>query len=119
AYRQPATRAEVEELRGVDSGGVLRSLCERGLLRVCGRRQEPGRPQEFATTPRFLEIFSLRDLAELPNLRDLRELQRDDPRDNPGIGDPAQWCQQEIPWQAPDGTMHLSPTDAPPTPLSH
>ena len=77
AYRQPATRADVEELRGVDPGAILRMLCERGLVRVMGRLNEPGRPLQYGTTPEFLSMFGLRDLSELPTLRDLRELKRD------------------------------------------
>ena len=74
AYRQPVTRAEVEEIRGVDAGGVLRSLLQKGMLRVTGRRDEPGRPLTYGTTERFLEVFGLRDLDDLPRLRDLEEL---------------------------------------------
>lgn len=77
AYRQPATRAEVDGLRGVDSGGVLKGLLERGLLRVSGRRDEPGRPLEYATTPLFLETFSLADLRALPTLQERRDLDDD------------------------------------------
>ena len=84
AYRQPVTRAEVEDLRGVDPGGILRMLSERSLICVTGRKDEPGRPLLYGTTPDFLSIFGLRDLSDLPTLRDLRELQRDDARD--GIG---------------------------------
>ena len=80
AYRQPVTRSEVEALRGVDSGGVLRMLCERRLCGVLGRKDEPGRPLIYGTTSEFLALFGLRDLSDLPTLRDLRELQRDDPR---------------------------------------
>ncbi|MBA2320410.1 MAG: SMC-Scp complex subunit ScpB [Deltaproteobacteria bacterium] len=70
AYRQPITRGEVDAMRGVDSGAVLRSLLDRGLLRTAGRRDEPGRPLEYRTAPAFLELFSLTDLAELPTLRE-------------------------------------------------
>ncbi len=87
AYRQPVTRGEVEDLRGVDSGGVLRMLCERGLVAVTGRADGPGRPLIYNTTPEFLAMFSLRDLSDLPTLRDLRELRRDDPREAPGDDD--------------------------------
>jgi segregation and condensation protein B len=80
AYRQPVTRSEIEALRGVDSGGVLRMLCERRLCSVLGRKDEPGRPLIYGTTMEFLTLFGLRDLSDLPTLRDLRELQRDDPR---------------------------------------
>ncbi|MAY81274.1 MAG: SMC-Scp complex subunit ScpB [Deltaproteobacteria bacterium] len=84
AYRQPVTRAEVEDLRGVDPGGIIRMLAERGLISVTGRKEEPGRPLLYGTTRDFLSLFGLRDLSDLPTLRDLRELQRDDARD--GIG---------------------------------
>jgi len=85
AYRQPCVRAEVEQLRGVDCGGVLRMLVERGLVQVTGRTSDPGRPLLYGTTPAFLELFGLRDLSDLPTLRDLRELQRDDGRMGPGL----------------------------------
>jgi segregation and condensation protein B len=68
AYRQPITRHEVERIRGVDSGGIVKALLERGLLRVGGRREEPGRPLEYRTTPAFLELFGLKELAELPSV---------------------------------------------------
>ena len=84
AYRQPVSRAEVEDLRGVDPGGVLRMLCERELICVAGRKDAPGRPLLYGTTNDFLGLFGLRDLSDLPTLRDLRELQQDDPRE--GIG---------------------------------
>ncbi len=83
AYRQPVTRQEVEKVRGVDSGGILRSLIERGLVRVAGRSKDPGRPLLYGTTRSFLEMFGLRDLSDLPTLRDLRELQSDDARQSP------------------------------------
>lgn len=79
AYEQPVTRAEVEQLRGVDPGAILRMLVERGLIRTQGHRAVPGRPLLYGTTPRFLEVFGLRDLSDLPTLRDLRELKEDDP----------------------------------------
>jgi len=87
AYRQPVSRAEVEDLRGVDPGGILRMLCERGLICVAGRKDAPGRPLLYGTTNDFLSLFGLRDLSDLPTLRDLRELQQDDPRE--GIGNTA------------------------------
>ena len=77
AWRQPVTRAEIESLRGVDSGGVVKSLIERGLLRTAGRRAEPGRPLMYATTRAFLEMFELGDLRDLPTLREREELEED------------------------------------------
>jgi segregation and condensation protein B len=75
AYRQPVTRTEIEALRGVNSGSVVRTLLERGLVRVAGRREGPGRPLEYATTPHFLEVFSLPDLGALPTLREREDLE--------------------------------------------
>lgn len=66
AYRQPVGRAEIEEIRGVSAGGVLRSLQERGLIEVVGRSEAMGRPLLYGTTPLFLELLGLRDLGELP-----------------------------------------------------
>lgn len=83
AYRQPVTRSEVEELRGVECGGVLRSLVSRGLVGTVGRTEDPGRPLLYGTTPGFLSFFGLEDLSDLPTLRDLREMQADDPGEGP------------------------------------
>jgi len=66
AYRQPVGRAEIEEIRGVSAGGVLRSLQERGLIEVVGRSEAMGRPLLYGTAPLFLELLGLRDLGELP-----------------------------------------------------
>jgi segregation and condensation protein B len=74
AYRQPVTRAEIEHVRGVDVGAVLRSLLERRLVRIAGHREVPGRPLLYATTRRFLEVFGLPRIEDLPTLRDLQEL---------------------------------------------
>jgi segregation and condensation protein B len=76
AYRQPVTRGEIEQVRGVDCGPVLRSLLERHLLRIAGHRDVPGRPMLYGTTRRFLEVFGLASLEDLPSLRDLDELVR-------------------------------------------
>lgn len=71
AYRQPVGRAEIEEIRGVNAGGVLRTLQERGLIEVVGRSEGLGRPLLYGTTPRFLELLGLRDLADLPRAEEL------------------------------------------------
>lgn len=71
AYRQPVGRAEIEEIRGVSAGGVLRSLQERGLIEVVGRSEGLGRPLLYGTTPMFLELLGLRDLADLPRAEEL------------------------------------------------
>jgi segregation and condensation protein B len=72
AYRQPITRADVEAVRGVAVDGVLQSLMERGLVKIAGRSEVPGRPLLYETTQFFLEHFGLRDLDELPNAEELR-----------------------------------------------
>ena len=77
AYKQPLTRAELELVRGVDSGAVLRSLLDRRLLRLLGHREVPGRPLIYGTGKRFLEVFGLESLKELPSLRELEELARE------------------------------------------
>jgi segregation and condensation protein B len=71
AYRQPVSRLEIEEIRGVDSGAVLDRLLERGLVEVVTRGEGLGRPLLYGTTPQFLEILGLRDLDELPRLEEL------------------------------------------------
>jgi segregation and condensation protein B len=74
AYRQPITRPEVDDVRGVDSGPVLKLLLERDLVRILGKRDEPGRPLIYGTTGHFLEFFGLRSLKDLPTLREFTEL---------------------------------------------
>jgi len=74
AYRQPVTRPEMEDLRGVDCGAVTKALLDRKLIRILGKKDEPGRPLLFGTTREFLELFNLRDLTQLPTLREFQEL---------------------------------------------
>jgi segregation and condensation protein B len=74
AYRQPITRPEMEDLRGVDCGAVTKALLDRKLIRILGKKDEPGRPLLFGTTREFLELFNLRDLTQLPTLREFQEL---------------------------------------------
>jgi segregation and condensation protein B len=74
AYRQPVTRPEVDDIRGVDSGATLKLLLERDLLRILGKKDEPGRPILYGTTSLFLEFFGLKSLKDLPTLREFTEL---------------------------------------------
>ncbi len=74
AYRQPITRPEIDDIRGVDSSATLKLLLERALIRVLGKREEVGRPMLYGTTKEFLDFFSLGDLRELPTLREYSEL---------------------------------------------
>jgi len=73
AYRQPCTRPEIEAIRGVDVGAVMATLVERRLVRILGRKDAPGRPILYGTTPEFLEVFGLPDLQALPPLKDIGE----------------------------------------------
>jgi segregation and condensation protein B len=74
AYRQPVTRPEIEEIRGVDCGAVVKALLERKLIKILGKKEEPGRPMLYGTTREFLEFFALKDLSSLPTLREFHEL---------------------------------------------
>ncbi len=73
AYKQPIIRNDIEQLRGVDCGGILRVLLERKLIRVLGRKEIPGRPLIYATTKRFLEVFDLKSLNDLPTPKEIKE----------------------------------------------
>ncbi len=75
AYRQPVTRAEIEELRGVDSGGVLKTLLDHEFIRIMGRKDLPGKPIIYGSTPRFMEFFRLKSLSDLPTLKEMEDLQ--------------------------------------------
>jgi len=77
AYRQPITRAEVDYLRGVDSGGVIKTLLEKRLIRILGKKDLPGRPLIYGTTREFLELFGLKNLSELPTLKEFGELSQE------------------------------------------
>jgi segregation and condensation protein B len=72
AYRQPIIRPAIEEIRGVDCGGVLRTLLEKGLVKMTGRKDLPGRPIIYGTSKTFLEIFGLNTLFDLPTLKDIQ-----------------------------------------------
>jgi len=77
AYKQPVIRQEVERLRGVDVGGILRTLMEKGLIKIMGRKELPGRPLIYGTTKRFLEVFDLKDLSSLPKLKEIKDFAAD------------------------------------------
>jgi segregation and condensation protein B len=90
AYNQPIIRSDIEHIRGVDSGGVIRMLMERKLIRVLGRKEIPGRPLIYATTKRFLEVFELKDLKDLPSPREIEELGQSRLEEIPEVADPVE-----------------------------
>ena len=98
AYRQPISRAEIEAVRGVDCSGTLDTLVDRGVIRISGRSDAPGRPILYSTTPLFLEHFGLRDLEELPNSEELRRVKL------PAPSDPATPQQKELLHEAIEST---------------
>jgi len=73
AYKQPVIRQEIEQFRGVDTGGILRTLLEKNLIRIMGRKHLPGRPLIYGTTRKFLEVFDLNSLESLPKLKEIKE----------------------------------------------
>jgi segregation and condensation protein B len=95
AYRQPVGRIEIEEIRGVSAGGVLRSLQERGLIEVVGRSEALGRPLLYGTTPLFLELLGLRDLTDLPKAEELTIALRPHRAVNEGADDAAAYVEAE------------------------
>ena len=103
AYRQPVTRAEIEALRSVDCGAVLKGLLERNLVRIVGRRDAPGRPVLYGTSAHFLETFSLSSLRDLPTLQEVEALAEEAP------GTPAD--QAVVQEAEPADLASLRPTD--------
>ncbi len=75
AYKQPIIKAEIEAIRGVNSDGVVKTLLERRLLKILGRKEVPGRPLMYGTTKEFLQYFGLKDLTELPTLKELSDVE--------------------------------------------
>ncbi len=74
AYKQPITRIEIEDIRGVSSDNSVRDLLEKKLIRIIGRRKVPGNPMEYGTTKEFLEYFGLKSIKEMPTLKEIKEL---------------------------------------------
>ncbi|MEJ2726377.1 MAG: SMC-Scp complex subunit ScpB [Deltaproteobacteria bacterium] len=85
AYKQPILRQEVERLRGVDVGGILRTLMEKGLIKIVGRKNLPGKPLIYGTTKKFLEVFDLKDLDSLPKLKEIEALGSDEDETGPSL----------------------------------
>ena len=106
AYRQPLTRAEIEQIRGVSVDGVMQTLLERGLIEAAGRAEVVGRPMTYATTPMFLEYFGLRSLEDLPAADELRRIVVQKPESlltvEPGLATtPPEQLQPEAPTAVP------------------
>lgn len=73
SYKQPITRLEIDNIRGVDSAGVIKTLLEKNLIRIMGRREVPGKPIMYGTSRKFLEYFGLKSVADLPSLEEFKE----------------------------------------------
>jgi len=89
AYKQPLLRQEIERVRGVDVGGILRTLLEKNLIRIMGRKNLPGKPLIYGTTKKFLEVFDLKDLNSLPKMKEIKELSEDETHGTPIPEEPA------------------------------
>lgn len=87
AYRQPITRAEIDQVRGIDSSHLLRALMEKGLVKMTGKSDAPGRPVQYGTTPKFLDLCGLASPGDLPPLSELKELAGDTPSQAPSLED--------------------------------
>ncbi|MBI5039463.1 MAG: SMC-Scp complex subunit ScpB [Nitrospirae bacterium] len=74
AYKQPLVKAEIEDIRGVDSAGVIKGLLDKRFVKIIGRKDVPGRPILYATTKEFLQYFGLKDISDLPTLKEFNEL---------------------------------------------
>lgn len=95
AYKQPATRGELEAIRGVDSGGVLATLMEKRFIKITGRKEVPGRPVVYGTTREFLETFDLKDLSCLPSLKDIQKMEEEHAAETQGYEGAAESAVQD------------------------
>lgn len=117
AYKQPVTRAEIEEIRGVEAGGVLDTLLERKLVRVVGRKETLGRPLLYGTTAEFLKHFGLSHLSELPSLEELtppESAATEAPPELPFEGDAAQAAAADTPVEEPAPAQNIQETEETP-----
>jgi len=114
AYRQPLTRSEIEQIRGVSVDGVIQTLLERGLVEAVGRAEVVGRPMTYGTTPVFLEYFGLRSLEDMPAADELRRIVVEKPEAlltvEPGLATAAP---EELQTQAANGAPPAAPPDSP------
>ena len=112
AYKQPVIRNDVEHIRGVDCGGVLRVLLERKFIRVLGRRELPGRPLIYATTKRFLEVFDLKNLKDLPTPKEIEEFGSALSENMDAAADDAQGEPESPPEEAPETASETVESEA-------
>ena len=105
AYKQPLVRAEIEQIRGVDTAGVLKTLLDRRLIRIVGRKDIPGRPIMYGTTKQFLQAFGLKDLGGLPALRDIKDLKEAEQFILPNV-DPEAGVEEESAEQVHEEVVH-------------
>ncbi|MFP4264141.1 MAG: SMC-Scp complex subunit ScpB [Halomonas sp.] len=104
AYRQPVTRGDIEEVRGVTvSGSIMRTLLERGWIRVVGHRDVPGRPAVYATTRSFLDDFGLKTLDELPPMHELKAFEAPEDEPEPPPAQVEILAQADAPFEEPGG----------------
>ena len=112
AYKQPVIRSDVEHIRGVDCGGILRVLLERKFIRVLGRRELPGRPLIYATTKRFLEVFDLKNLKDLPTPKEIEEFGSALSENMDAAADDAQGEPESPPEEAPETASETVESEA-------
>lgn len=113
AYKQPITSGEVEIIRGVDSGGTLRTLQDLNLIEVSGRREVLGRPQLYSTTLQFLKTFGLKSLADLPSIHELKNLFAEDQKLKAAVAEPVEAARAEQPEEASQPSAEEAPIEAP------
>lgn len=96
AYKQPIIKAEIEAIRGVNSDGVVKTLLDKRLIKILGRKEVPGRPLMYGTTKEFLQYFGLKDLTELPTLKEFLEVDIPEPAERlPEISEPQECAEEE------------------------
>jgi segregation and condensation protein B len=105
AYKQPVLKQEVERFRGVDVGGILKTLLEKQLIKILGRKDLPGRPLIYGTTKRFLEVFDLKNIESLPKLKEIKDFGSDE--DEPQPKEKPQDPEKQETAVAPDGTTPI------------
>ncbi len=111
AYRQPIIRSEIETIRGVDSGGVLKTLLERGLIKIMGRKEEAGQPLIYGTTLAFLELFHLKNLEELPSMKEIEQMVEEQQKSGEAVSDQPLTDVDESAWPTEEILEGAAPLD--------